>query len=295
MSNNNFKRGLEDKFIENLCQLSKEKGSWWRDLLDRSLIPGSKGETDRKLRIAVRNNYLNFYYLGQSVAQVIFVYGKPYIKVHEKYLKDNTTDQKYIRIDPLDPECWGIKTLTDVINKAKKYTGTEKEALDNIITHNSDIVDMEITLPSPKGAKRMDMTRLLTKSQGSYKLQFIEAKMIGNKELVSTSTPKIVDQLKNYRDYLLDLNNQQSIKSAYAKNCHDLDAIFAMANSGFKNRYRDVTENNIEIDPEPILIIFDDGCASKNIETHLKKLEDNKIKLRRIRINDLKLLELPAF
>src|SRR5947208_12274647 len=70
-----FNRGIKNEaFLEGLRRLAAEE-SWWRDvLLDRSLI------------IAIRDEYLNVYWQGQSIFRVSFVNGRVAASTHPKYL-----------------------------------------------------------------------------------------------------------------------------------------------------------------------------------------------------------------
>ncbi len=54
----NFKRGLDDEFVDRLNEVYRARG-WWHSLVN-----------DRDLFIAIRDNYLNVYYRGGSVLKL---------------------------------------------------------------------------------------------------------------------------------------------------------------------------------------------------------------------------------
>lgn len=73
-----FKRGIDPTFVEALRALSKVDG-WWRDVL-----------LDDKLIIAVRDEYLNVYWRGQSIFRIVMKGSFIVAETHPKYLIDPT-------------------------------------------------------------------------------------------------------------------------------------------------------------------------------------------------------------
>jgi hypothetical protein len=67
---------------------------WFKDLLSL-WRPSGHASGKAGLRVAIRNDYLNFYRLGQSVARVACVSGELIAEVHYKYVLD----------EPLPGEC----------------------------------------------------------------------------------------------------------------------------------------------------------------------------------------------
>lgn len=121
-----------------LNQLPKENPEWWQDLLQR-LMPAGEELDDYGLRLAVRENYLNFYHRGQAIAKVAFNQKKElYSEQHIKYVFEDAKTQKYVRltgndVSIINPEkegdsatYQGSLTLEKWINRATKYDGEEK-------------------------------------------------------------------------------------------------------------------------------------------------------------------------
>ena len=70
-----FSHGIKNEaFLEGLRKLSAQE-SWWRDVL-----------ADRWLLIAIRDEYLNVYWQGQSIFRVAFQNGEVIATTHPKYL-----------------------------------------------------------------------------------------------------------------------------------------------------------------------------------------------------------------
>ena len=78
--------------------------------------------TSGSLRLAVRNGYLNFYHLGQSVSKVEFPQRRKTAtsRIHHKYVDPEGEGQKYLRIGPsqgrnADGVCdeWGGLAMLD--------------------------------------------------------------------------------------------------------------------------------------------------------------------------------------
>ena len=59
MAKPTFSRGLRVEFVEALNELYDQPGSWWRRLVD-----------DQGLFLAVRDNYVNVYWLGCSLLRL---------------------------------------------------------------------------------------------------------------------------------------------------------------------------------------------------------------------------------
>ena len=107
----NFERGLTDWDAFEKAATSTES-HWFKDLLSLWRPSGhSSGTTG--LRLAIRNNYLNFYRLGQSVARVHCVSGELRAYVHYKYVlgaRSEYSGPLYLRLTETEcllPRCVG--------------------------------------------------------------------------------------------------------------------------------------------------------------------------------------------
>ena len=77
MTQTNFGRGLDQGFVKKLNELYDQSDSWWRALVD-----------DDDLFLAVRDNYINVYYLGCSLLKLTWKPGSGDVvgETHYKYL-----------------------------------------------------------------------------------------------------------------------------------------------------------------------------------------------------------------
>lgn len=112
-----FRRSLNDGFIEALNDLHK-KGSWWKTLVER-----------KDVFLAIRDNCINAYCNGGSLAQIKWDGKKVLLKVHEEYLTLRSENKKnrYILLT-------ADKTIT------RKMICTPKDYLDDISNKTSSII-----------------------------------------------------------------------------------------------------------------------------------------------------------
>ena len=125
-----FKRGIENsKFIKAL----KENYHWQQIIKDDDLF------------VAIRNEYLNVYYYGQSIAKIEFIKNKV------KW----TTHNKYLGIDKAGYSETGeyLDKLELLKQNAKAYGGKEKEQVKKHILKDKSlcVLDVEITFGEEEG------------------------------------------------------------------------------------------------------------------------------------------------
>jgi hypothetical protein len=146
---------------------------WFKDLLSL-WRPSGHCSGEAGLRVAIRNGYLNFYRLGQSVARVYCVSGELVAEVHYKYVvldepPPGMSKSPYLRLtqngvsfrDTLVAAYEGRFTLLQWIAVAggEKYAGDAKSIVDKLVEKNDHVVDLEMALPAwalSKAAVRMD-------------------------------------------------------------------------------------------------------------------------------------------
>jgi hypothetical protein len=184
--------------------------------------------------VAVRNGYLNFYLRGQSVAHVACTReGVPFARTHVKYAapEEDERRQEYVKL--VDGELWcsgrktgwryeGGTTLDRWIERADKWGRgkarvAEKTFVDDVVSDNSGVIDLEMGLPAwigCKTAKRMDLVALES-TEDRLRIAFWEAKTISDPRLVSTAIPEVKDQLDSYSAYLRDPERRNKVSRAY--------------------------------------------------------------------------------
>jgi len=191
-----FRRGLSDNFIGALERLAGND-SWWRDVL-----------RDTNLLIAVRNEYLNIYWQGQSIFKVDCHGEHLTARTHPKYLVnpelfelvsldvDNATFGE-LPEHALIRHYNGPDTLQKMKSAAGLFSGDEKKGVQVIARGNKDVVDVEIAFD--KHAVRLDIADFNRKS-GEVDLGFWEAKLFTNKELrAKAGDSPVVRQIEKYK------------------------------------------------------------------------------------------------
>lgn len=267
---NEFIRGIKDEnFINALNELYKDENSFWHMMIN-----------DKELFIAIRKEYLNVYYKGQSICRLFY---KDIIKgaTHKKYLGIDEPGYFYSENGEFSNEKSKIKSLSEIIQlkeNINKYVGKEKDkSYTEIINNEKCILDVEIAFVRPKVVKptkkseyeisSIDYLALESDSNDKPSLVFYEAKHFTNSEIRSRTEPKVIGQIKRYKQALKD-HNDEIIRSykLVSKNLLDLHILD-------KRNYKgtDIQMNILRIDPEPRLIIFGNNQNSVN-NKHLKKL-----------------------
>jgi hypothetical protein len=229
-----FKHGLKDTFIDRLTE-EANKSSWWADVLN-----------DPQLFVAVRNQYLNVYWRGQSLFKVAL--GRSGLKatMHPKFLIDPgvhdevTLINRKFEVDKLVEggiirEYKGPETLEKMKRAAGLFYGPEDSGCHDIILHNPHVIDREIgfsdTVTAPGGGsnKETNLIDLLTlESDGdAVRLVFWEAKHFSNAELRPLgSTVPVCEQIKDYRKCISRHRNE--IEACYKRVAQNLVAFHKM-------------------------------------------------------------------
>lgn len=269
---NEFKRGIHDeKFINALNELYKDESSFWHRMIN-----------DKELFIAIRKEYLNVYYKGQSICRL---YYKNIIKgaTHKKYLGIDEPGYFYSENGRFQDEKSKIKSLDEIIQLKEtinKYVGKEKDkSYTEIINYEKCILDVEIAFVRPNVVKPLkksdyeissiDYVALEYDSNDDPVLVFYEAKHFTNSEIRSRTEPKVIAQIKRYKQALKDHDHE--IISSYkliTKNLYDLHILNRRNYKG-----TDIHMKYLRIDSEPRLIIFGNDQNSYN-DKHLQKLHD---------------------
>ena len=284
-----------------------EANPWFADLLRRwepaggSSPEGPAGsqssDTGANLRLAVRNGYLNFYQAGQSVARVE-LNGRNQLqaKIHEKYIHGaGATGQKYVALTSdgyLDREdarrtYLGMDDLGLWISNAKKYGGEEKAFVEQVVSRNENVVDLEMALPayspSERTAPRMDLVALEAIGP-SWKIVFWEAKLVKDSRARCSgdAEPEVCRQLKSYTTWLAHGQHKEHVTKAYTGACEILVGMHAIAktlNPGIRplgEAIVAIASGNaapLTVDDKPRLLI-DDREGDASFSKHLQKLLD---------------------
>ncbi len=261
-----FSRRIDTEPLQRLAD--SPEPNWWKDLLSL-WAPARRARGDRRLRLAVRDGYLNFYLRGQSVARVhIAKGGVPVAEVHVKYAFENAEGQSYTRLTGTDVMAKvdmgayaGVATLREWMARAAGYESEEKALVERVINDNRLVIDVEMGLPAHEGqasALRMDIVALEPSGAGA-KIIFWEAKQVSDGRLRTASPdgePEVMRQLNGYRAWLQSLDHRQQVVEAYTETRRLLDVFAHMA--GLKALFKpgEPASGPLSVDPEPRLLVF---------------------------------------
>lgn len=271
-NNGEFKRGIKNsKFIDALNVLYADKTSFWYKMVNNP-----------QLYIAIRDNYINVYYKGQSLCKLAYCRdGKIKGETNHKYINKTLSKKTVNSYNGLicgTQHITSLDQVEDLINNAEEYALEEKKSSYGYILSNKSILDVEITFNATDEIKRSSIDYLeATIKQGKLVLNFYEAKHCSNAEIVSRTEPKVFEQLDRYEKYLI--SQEANIQSSYKLVCNNildlnLSERFPLAKT--------VLEDNLSlvVNRLPYLIIFGESHNSdwdKHVAKLRTKLQDRLI------------------
>lgn len=216
-----FKRFINQKL---LTDLQTER------LFKNKLIDDCKSQ---KVFPAIRNNNIDFYHKGGR----LFEYDKKGFQTHLKYAsviakagKDYLTEKELLNYKLAS----NFETnYSRIKENCSKYSGVESLGVSYLYHNhsclsNSNVVvlDIEITFKSLNIDKKQKYDRIdiLLFNKELQQLQFVEAKHYSNKEIWSTQTPKVINQIKRYEKQIK--NRKSTILSEYTEYIKVLNHLF---------------------------------------------------------------------
>lgn len=215
-------------------------GNVVRSLFARWAFSGVEATSAAPLRLGVRDGYVNFYVKGQSVAKLTCGRDGPKLEVHQAYasglqrgsVRDGANmEQDYL---PFDANALADPANSSLINRwiktAETYASAEKCFVDDLVSANPGIIDLEMALPasdtrdSARVAPRMDIV-IAQILDGTPAIAFWEAKCANNPELRSSkeyelhengfSGPRVLNQVRKYVDWMAGGDRTQQVIDAY--------------------------------------------------------------------------------
>lgn len=190
-----------DPHAEIFKQIKMQQPIWWRLFNE-----------DKDLYVDIRkDNYVNVYYRGGSIAKII--YKKGFIaKIHQKYLGDNIPcgktkkgndkfKYKNIELNQLTKE--KIEEIKELVKKPRKNNETsEKEIQGKLKMGNPNYIDSELQY-NRDGKLRIDLVEI----SNDGVLQFVELKGISDSRLRkdekrNKKKPEIMEQMKTYQSFI---------------------------------------------------------------------------------------------
>ena len=277
-----FYRGISNQeFINALNKLAKDKNSFWHKMIH-----------DEDLFIAIRQEYINVYYSGQSICKLSYSPEKKIKgKTHKKYLGVEKSGYYHSENGKILSSESVIKDLNELIQiknnvRNGKYIGKEKaKSYELILNKDSQVIDTEATFAkklNPNSKEKadyevssIDYVALEKDVENKIRIVFYEAKHYSNSEIRSTKTPKVVEQINRYEEALKlhEKEYEQEIVKSYKLVCENLKELNITKN---RDLIECVTDSNLTIDFQPKLIVFGfdtDSHARKTWEIHKKKIE----------------------
>ena len=283
MTQPTFSRGLQAEFVEALNELYDQPDSWWRRLVD-----------DPGLFLAVRDNYVNVYWLGCSLLRLKPQAGGVSGEVHYKYLlRPRLATSEYIKVvdgrpEPLPPvEELFTQSLAeiDALKKAAgPYAGAEKAGVHDVVLSNWNVVDIEIAFATDSNDEtassvpRLDFAALRRRNQ-HVEIVFFEAKDFTNPELRrrGDANPEVIDQIETYSRLLRDRHHE--IVDSYRRvsgnllRLRGLDKRHAERHEMLKGIADGSTPLKVNVAPRLVVFGFDaDQRDGKNWRPHRDKL-----------------------
>ncbi len=247
-----FKRGITNQNF--ITELNSNK--YWQQMVK-----------DEDLFIAIRNEYLNVYYYGQSICKVRFIKNKIKWTSHTKYL--GIDEDAYIETGDY------LEKIDELKQNARKSRRKEKEQVKQKILDDKRlcILDVEITFgrEGSSGRRSIDFLAIEKDSNDKLKLVFYEAKLFDNPEIRARGIPKVFEQIDNYEKALKDTNHQREILTSYKTIYENIKALNLNNKTNLVNLIG-VDSSKLEIDTEPRLIIFAIDKNKKD-DIHIQKLK----------------------
>lgn len=292
-----YRRHISKEFVLALNALhASDEGGWWRGLL-----------ADKDIFVAFRNEYLNAYYRGCSIAELRLVGGEVRASTHYKYLLKPVLKSPMVEARQGEfqfPAGWqrsdgapftsSLADLAAIKRTARPYAVGEKEFVGDVIRSNDSVFDVEIALTreteqdsreadeevpeatSKTSPDRIDIAALKVSGQG-IELVFYEAKLFLNKQLRARgNTPEVIGQIERYEKLLG--NYQAAIKDSCLKAAQNVLDLNGLSPSR-KVQAETLLEKRdaFTINTQPVLIVggFDSDQRDGEVwKIHHKKLID---------------------
>jgi hypothetical protein len=286
-----------NRCLKHLDEINGDVPTWWRDLLSL-WMPSGQTAGDFGLRLAIRDNYLNFYRCGQSVARVEILAGpklratihhKYILRLHDKLDEATLATQAYLQLEGDSIRHKGLEIgryqgLADLRKwistidggSDRGYSGDEKRWVDKIVAVNPDIIDVEMGLPAcgeVTVANRIDIVALERDHDG-IKIVFWEAKlsrdgrMRTRGEVKPGKVPKVLEQLDNYNKFISANDNEKQVVSAYKRAAEVLSKLAVMANDCSSRPLGELIKaiksgESFSVDKQARLVILDEYGTQK--------------------------------
>jgi hypothetical protein len=266
-----LKRGLKQGAFDALTEMAESPDqNWWKDLLAH-WTPSGASDDKRPLRLAIRDNTLNFHLKGQSVARVEFGRRcRPFAKVHLKYAFEDASEKGPAQLtgtEVLHRESGrrdtyaGPATLREWMARAAKRETPENAEVERVVANNSSVIDLEM---ETRAQQRLRMDLVALEADGDLaRIVFWEAKRaVDGRFKTRSDRPEVMTQIEAYRSYLGHSKHRASVIAAYRETCRTLLGFAGMAGGNGAERLDPLLlkvandESELTVDETPRLMVF---------------------------------------
>ena len=248
---------------------------------------------DEDLYLAIRDNYVNVYYRGNSILKLDWKKESGTVtgEIHYKYLLRQTIEEsKYVKVGESGIAKYrdlkrlfleDIHEVREIKSAAKRFGGREKTGVHSIALKDSNrVLDLEIAFGEGKRAPRIDVVSLKS-TDSAVEMKFFEAKHFSNKELRAqgNNDPKVFAQMQEYVQ-LLTTHHDEIIRS-YRRICKNLVSLHGICE---RHPLRHsvlmevlTKEKELVVDETPGLLVFgfdQDQKKGRSWHPHREKLKD---------------------
>ena len=238
-----------------------------RELFRRWALPGEKPDEETSLRLALRNGYLNFYIKGQSVAKLSLNSKGPKLEIAKVYVdghQKGSEGDRSVGYQTFDAKALShpetVERVSGWIATAETYASAEKCFVDDVVSANPGVIDLEMGLPahdvpgSKRVAPRMDLV-LVQMDDGRPSLGFWEAKCANNSALRASGDgePDVTEQLRNYVHWMNTTGRVKEVQTAYRVAASLLTDLFTFYGGGRDLPCLRIWEALATSDPLPVV------------------------------------------
>jgi hypothetical protein len=248
-----------------------------------------------ELFVAIRENYLNVYWNGNSLLKLRLDGERLVGETHYKYLLQPDAPRPYVSVvDGVaaipDASALFLRDIGDVQalkRAATVYGDEEKAGVHRIVRNNPGVIDVEVAFGLDAGSeaapssRRIDFAALRPTAKGA-EIAFYEAKLFANKDVraAGDTLPRVIQQIAGYRQLLNEHRCQ--LMESYRKVCGNLAEL-----RGVRERYtlpldtmREIFagERALHVSDSVSLVVFGfdaDQRDGANWKPHRGKLEES--------------------
>ena len=247
-----MKRNLNSILINNFV-----KSVLWTKRLNQDCLK-------QNVFLAIRNNRIDLYHGGGK----LFSFDSNDFKTHIKYAavipknkKDYLSESDLANYHLISDFNSNYKRIKE---NCKNYSGVEASGVSYLYhkhsylsNDNVSVLDIEISFDSLDENSSQDRIDILLYNKSLKTLQFVEAKHYSNKELWSTKTPIVVDQIARYESQIK--KRKKKILAEYVEYIKTINLLFNTC-----------LPSPIEIEEKVKLLIF--GFDNDQKRGRMKKL-----------------------